>query len=71
MTGPTGPRGPIGPIGSPGNSNANKGATGNTGAYILNTIRNGLGGIIFELSDGKIIGPIYGFTGPSTYYSDT
>lgn len=68
-TGPTGPRGPVGPVGPAG---ITAGPTGSTGIYITRTATDPIsGGITFLLSDGFILGPIFGFTGPTGYYSDS
>lgn len=71
-TGPTGPTGPIGPDGPRGSAGLTYGPTGASGIYIINAVSNLIsGGITFELSDGKILGPFYGFTGPTASYSDS
>lgn len=71
-TGPTGPIGNIGPTGPIGPAGLTAGATGATGVYILRTVTDyRTGGVTFGLSDGTILGPIYGLTGPTGYYSDS
>lgn len=72
ITGPTGPTGPIGIAGNRGPTGLTYGPTGASGIYIINVVSNLIsGGITFELSDGRILGPFYGFTGPTASYSDS
>lgn len=72
FTGPqgfTGPTGPTGPRGAPG---LTLGVTGNTGAYVIDTISDlNANTITFLLSNGRTIGPIFGFTGSGTVISDS
>ena len=71
-TGPTGPTGSIGPAGLRGAIGITSGPTGATGVWIINAVSDLVSsGITFELSNGTILGPLYGFTGPTGSYSDS
>ena len=68
-TGPTGYTGPIGPTGPRGPTGTTGGPTGGTGIYIFDVTSDPTSNTIsFTLSDGDVIGPIFGFTGPSINY---
>jgi hypothetical protein len=69
-TGPMGFTGSIGATGNPGNIGITAGPTGATGIYVLDVTNSGDPdyGLIFSLSDGTTIGPIFGFTGPDVNY---
>ena len=71
-TGPTGHTGPIGYTGPRGPTGTTGGPTGGTGVYIFDVTSNPSSNTIaFTLSDGSVIGPIFGFTGPDINYSDS
>jgi hypothetical protein len=71
-TGPTGPTGSTGPAGLRGAIGLTAGPTGATGIWIANVVSDLVSsGITFELSNGTILGPLYGFTGPAGSYSDS
>lgn len=64
--GPTGPRGPIGPSG------LTLGPTGSTGFFIQDVLSDTTNNrISFVLSDGRVIGPMFGFTGPTVNIKDS
>ena len=71
-TGPTGPTGSIGPAGLRGAIGITSGPTGATGIWIEAAVPYlAFNAITFKLSNGTILGPLVGFTGPTGSYSDS
>jgi hypothetical protein len=72
LTGPIGNTGPTGESGNSGLIGITYGPTGSTGIYIKeitkSTSQYTPDAFLFSMSDGTIIGPIFGFTGPGITY---